>query len=105
MADLGEFLVIIGELENAEDVENLEFDRGEVAFEDGGGETYSGNGIPTRPELKLLERILTDASFDRRKPMARRTDLCGGTGNKTLRRRRRTCPRRTLPRSARWRAI
>jgi CBS domain-containing protein len=85
VADLGDFLVATGDLVNAGDVLNLEFDRG-------GGDETTGNGIPDAAEFMLLQAILERPTFN---PAvggtARDIKRFMATGRTTSRRPKRTC--------------
>ena len=63
VADLGAFLVAIGELSDPAHAVNNAWDRGVVSFVDG-GPVFSGNGIPDAVEFKLLETVLKYATLD-----------------------------------------
>jgi hypothetical protein len=69
VADLGDFLVATGDLVNAGDVLNLEFDRG-------GDDASTGNGLPDAAEFMLLQAILERPTFNR--------SHFGGVGHQTI---------------------
>ncbi len=58
ISDLGIFLESIGELTSAQEVSNMQWDRGDLFFDEAGNPTYTENGIPDAAEFALLEHVL-----------------------------------------------
>ncbi len=58
IADLGIFLENIGELTSAQEVSNMQWDRGGLFFDEAGNPIHTENGIPDAAEFALLEHVL-----------------------------------------------